>query len=225
MIPLDLITLHQQIIDKTNAFCMALSAMPCLGTSNAVADVEVTKRESVNPTPKSDVAPAPPVNIDDGPLRQGRRPIAAACGEVPHRQHEAPPLLRQPAADPLLRASQRDRARARPPQTPRHVPRALRRAGRHRRRQAAYGRLSSPHRRRADSQHRLCLRRLATRALRPATPTSCATMPTGANGYSAPSKQRPTASPSAVFPPAHSTSSTTSPPALRSAYSPSRTGK
>lgn len=51
---------------KTNAFCMALSAMLCLGTSNALADVEVTKSEPVSTTHKSDVAPVPPVNIDFG---------------------------------------------------------------------------------------------------------------------------------------------------------------
>lgn len=51
---------------KTNAFCMATAAMLCLGTSNALADVEVTKSEPVSTTPKSDVAPVPPVNIDFG---------------------------------------------------------------------------------------------------------------------------------------------------------------
>lgn len=51
---------------KTNAFCMATAAMLCLGTSNALADVEVTKEMVRDQSSKSDVAPVPPVNIDFG---------------------------------------------------------------------------------------------------------------------------------------------------------------
>lgn len=45
---------------------MATAAMLCLGTSNALADVEVTKEMVRNQSSKSDVAPVPPVNIDFG---------------------------------------------------------------------------------------------------------------------------------------------------------------